>query len=640
MRRLALALGVSCLWAGPLQADFPGGPFAHIAVDEAYHNVPMVMGTDGLPFLAYHEESVGSNETTLRATHCSDPVCSTSATTMLASRPSFVSMTLGSDGLPLIAYVDSWLYVVHCSNVPCTTATTRVLDNSGQVLNDTSIALGPDGRALISYSDFDGPLKVAHCSDAACTGATVTVVGDPGARVFGASMTVGADGFALIAYYTLRNGLFDLVLAHCQEADCSTATTTVLETSFTQISRASVAIGTDGLGLLAYGTSPSGGPKELRISHCQDVACTSTTATTFDLGGDSGLHTAIAIGADGLPLVTSTRKIGPFTTQVMLVHCGSPTCTTDITMALLADVGNGAGFSSIVIRPDGRPLIAYVGHDPPSPGEKLWVAHQLARGDFSGDGRPDLVWRHELTGDNLLWFMNGATRIAYASTNPSTLPDAAWRIVGTNDFDLDGKTDLLWRHAVSGQNVVWFMNGVNLIGGTFTTPSALTDTRWQMVGTGDFDRDGYPDVLWRHAFSGENVLWYMNGTTLASGTFLTPASLPDTRWKMAGVADFNRDGEQDILWHHSFSGEVVLWYMNGSVLSSGTFTTPSSLPDTRWSIAAVGDYDANGNPDIVWHNDFSGETVLWFMNGATLASGTFTNPSTFPDTNWKVVGPR
>jgi hypothetical protein len=80
--------------------------------------------------------------------------------------------------------------------------------------------------------------------------------------------------------------------------------------------------------------------------------------------------------------------------------------------------------------------------------------------------------------------------------------------------------------------------------------------------------------------------------------------------------------------------------MNGSVLSSGTFTTPSSLPDTNWTIAAVGDYDANGKPDIVWHHDFSGQTVLWFMNGATLVNGTFTNPSTFPDTQWKVVGPR
>jgi hypothetical protein len=31
---------------------------------------------------------------------------------------------------------------------------------------------------------------------------------------------------------------------------------------------------------------------------------------------------------------------------------------------------------------------------------------------------------------------------------------------------------------------------------------------------------------------------------------------------------------------------------------------------------------------------------MWFMNGLNLISGTFTSPSSLPDTNWKIVGPR
>jgi hypothetical protein len=30
-------------------------------------------------------------------------------------------------------------------------------------------------------------------------------------------------------------------------------------------------------------------------------------------------------------------------------------------------------------------------------------------GDFDGDGRSDILWRHDATGQNLIWFMNGAT---------------------------------------------------------------------------------------------------------------------------------------------------------------------------------------------------------------------------------------
>jgi hypothetical protein len=262
------------------------------------------------------------------------------------------------------------------------------------------------------------------------------------------------------------------------------------------------------------------------------------------------------------------------------------------------------------------------------------------RGDFNGDGRPDLVWRHDASGQNVVWLMNGVTLVSGTFTNPSTLADTRWQVVGTNDFNGDGRMDLLWRHGFSGENVVWFMNGLDLLNGTFTTPSALTDVRWRMVGTGDFDRDARPDILWRHDASGENVLWFMNGTALVSGTFLTPSSLPDVDWKMAGVSDFNRDGWPDILWHHRVSGQVVLWYMNGSTLVSGTFTSPPALPDVGWQVVAVGDYNGDHRPDLVWRHQISGQNVVWFMDDATLTSGTFTNPSTLADTQWKLVGPR
>jgi hypothetical protein len=109
---------------------------------------------------------------------------------------------------------------------------------------------------------------------------------------------------------------------------------------------------------------------------------------------------------------------------------------------------------------------------------------------------------------------------------------------------------------------------------------------------------------------------------------------------VAGVADFDRDGRQDILWHHSGSGQAALWYMNGVVLVSGTLTDPPGLSDLAWQMGTVGDYNADQKPDIVWRHQPSGQMVVWFMDNATLISGAFTNPSTFPDANWKLVGPR
>jgi hypothetical protein len=176
------------------------------------------------------------------------------------------------------------------------------------------------------------------------------------------------------------------------------------------------------------------------------------------------------------------------------------------------------------------------------------------------------------------------------------------------------------------------------VSGTFTTPSALVDTNWQIGGTGDFDLDGRADLFWRHRVSGENVVWFMNGTTLTSGTFATP--LPGADWAVAGTGDFDEDGRVDLLWHHRGSGENVVWYMNGTVLTGGTFTDPPAVSDTRWQVAAVGDYNADQRPDIVWRHGASGQNVVWLMNGATLFEGVFTNPGVLADVDWQVVGPR
>jgi subtilisin-like proprotein convertase family protein len=166
------------------------------------------------------------------------------------------------------------------------------------------------------------------------------------------------------------------------------------------------------------------------------------------------------------------------------------------------------------------------------------------------------------------------------------------------DFNSDGKTDILWRHDTSGQNVLWYMNGVVLAGGGFTTPSELTDTRWKMVGTHDFNMDFRDDILWRHDTSGQNVVWFMNGSVLDSGTFLNPAALADVDWKMAGTGYFNAGFQPDIVWHHQTAGQIVVWFMNDIVLQSGSFTSPSTM-DLSYRLVGVADFSApaDGRPD-------------------------------------------
>src|SRR6266542_562415 len=55
------------------------------------------------------------------------------------------------------------------------------LDSTGTVGWYTSVAVGVDGRPLISYRDLiNGDLRVAHCIDLACSSATLATVDSAG----------------------------------------------------------------------------------------------------------------------------------------------------------------------------------------------------------------------------------------------------------------------------------------------------------------------------------------------------------------------------------------------------------------------------------------------------------------------------
>jgi hypothetical protein len=86
-----------------------------------------------------------------------------------------------------------------------------------------SVTIGVDGLGLISYNDFvDGKLKVAHCDDAVCSSATVSNLDSVGLTGVGfvrsnTSVAVGADGLGLIAYSDFAAGL---KVAHCTNSLC------------------------------------------------------------------------------------------------------------------------------------------------------------------------------------------------------------------------------------------------------------------------------------------------------------------------------------------------------------------------------------------------------------------------------------
>src|SRR5205085_1403727 len=94
--------------------------------------------------------------------------------------------------------------------------------------------------------------------------------------------------------------------------------------------------------------------------------------------------------------------------------------------------------------------------------------------------------------------------------------------------------------------------------------------------------------------------------------------------------DFNADGNADLAWENTATGQRGIWLLKKGVLSSSI-----ALPtiDVHWRIAGVGDFDGDGYADLVWENTSGGQRGIWLLKNGVLSS--IINLPTEPLT-WKI----
>lgn len=216
------------------------------------------------------------------------------------------------------------------------------------------------------------------------------------------------------------------------------------------------------------------------------------------------------------------------------------------------------------------------------------------KSDIDGNGIADLLFHNEVNGAVVAW-MDGEDANSTSLGNV----DSTWNMIGTGDFNGDGKADILWQKN-EGNMVIWNDGNDQKVVDAGFAPS----NEWQIVGIGDFSGDGNADILWRNIGSdngcigfwgdGADEKWQWNG-------------IVGDEWAIAGVGDFNGDGKSDILWHDQLNGGVGYW-------GEGTdqkWVLTGAVNANEWQILGVGDFDGNGTDDILWQNQIDGTVGMW-----------------------------
>ena len=119
-----------------------------------------------------------------------------------------------------------------------------------------------------------------------------------------------------------------------------------------------------------------------------------------------------------------------------------------------------------------------------------------ATGDFNGDNRDDILWRND---NGMISEWLGAANGGFIDNvaNASTHVPTQWHIAGTGDFNGDNRDDILWRHD-DGRITNW----LGLANGGFADNAAngstAVPTAWRVASIGDYNGDNRDDILWRH----------------------------------------------------------------------------------------------------------------------------------------------
>lgn len=188
---------------------------------------------------------------------------------------------------------------------------------------------------------------MTHCENVVCTVFQTATLDTAGTSGWDPAIAIGADGLAIVAHYDTTNR--DLRVTHCQSVACSSATSRAVDTAGDVGSDAAIMIGADQRPLIAHSDLTTRG---LRLTHCADATCGAATSVSLPQGQEP----LLAPGPGGVPTLAFFRRFTDV--ELMLGRCADARCTDVPAAVVSTGTPSGRGISMAIDR-DGLPVVAH-----------------------------------------------------------------------------------------------------------------------------------------------------------------------------------------------------------------------------------------------------------------------------------------
>ncbi len=241
------------------------------------------------------------------------------------------------------------------------------------------------------------------------------------------------------------------------------------------------------------------------------------------------------------------------------------------------------------------------------------------RGDLDGDGDDDFLFRDTASERMHAWIMQDGLFVEDRDLGPVPTPLAhQWQVLGVADCDGDGSDDVVWRREDTGNRLVRLWRMAN--GAIASVHDLGMSPGFEFLGVGDLNKDGRADLLWRDP-QGTIIAWRTNPdltrTVLLFGNVPAIASA----WRAEALLDLDGDGDCDMVWHRTDTGQVNGWIVEGLARVAGG-PIASGVPGA-FRVIETPDLDADGDQDLVWRSSISGSVNLWQLTGLNKECGGF-----------------
>jgi hypothetical protein len=147
------------------------------------------------------------------------------------------------------------------------------------------------------------------------------------------------------------------------------------------------------------------------------------------------------------------------------------------------------------------------------------------------DHRPDLVLWSASTGELGVWATDPSGRLPGSLHTVPGRP-VEWEPVVIADLDgnqVSTTSEIVWTQRPAGRlsysTLSWRNGAINHFEGGKLDPEAPLASGWEVRAADDFNGDGREDLVFQHESSQKAVVWFMNGPQRIGGLFMTPDRL-------------------------------------------------------------------------------------------------------------------